>query len=33
MEKESDQAFSPFVWSFVIAICIVIGLVLFSALF
>lgn len=33
MEKESDQAFSPFVWGFAIAISIVIGVVLVSVLF
>ena len=33
MEKDLDQAFSPFVWAFVIAISIVIGLVLVSVLF
>lgn len=33
MEKESHQSFSQFVWAFVIAIFIVIGLVLVSVLF
>ena len=33
MEEESDQAFSPFVWGFVISISIVVGLILVSVLF
>ena len=33
MEKKADQSFSIFVWGFVIAISIVIGLVLVSVMF